>query len=238
MKLTTTHLQLPSPRAWWNLPTPVAAAICIFCLLAIAAMVGRIQQTPIAAAVPTPALDPIIIIASPLPVVPPTAAAVIAAVPSNALRRAVVAYDSPANGNALGAIEAGRIYHLLARFGSEWLQADVAGSGVVWLRSSEVLDLPADLADLKPTDAPRVVERQPVYVNQPAMAVPTPTEQGYAVTNTDPDFYAPPATSLEARQALIGSDPDALACGGSPMCNGLTNREAQAALDAERAAQP
>jgi hypothetical protein len=65
MQLTTTRLHLPSPRAWWNLPTPVAAAILTFALVAIVALVGRIRsEAPPAMAVPTPALaqQPLIVI--------------------------------------------------------------------------------------------------------------------------------------------------------------------------------
>jgi hypothetical protein len=65
---------------------------------------------------------PIVIIASPLPVQPPTAVPLqVAAVLPNTLRRAAVAYDAPA-GNVLGAIEQGRVYQVLARFGADWLQ--------------------------------------------------------------------------------------------------------------------
>jgi hypothetical protein len=80
----------------------------------------------------------------------------------------VVAYDSP-GGAVIGAVEQGRAYVVLARYGSDWLQAEVSGSGVVWLRADQVLDLPADLADLAPTPAPQLV-----YVaSQPAPAVAT-----------------------------------------------------------------
>jgi hypothetical protein len=72
----------------------------------------------------------------------------------------------------MGAIEQGRIYSVLARWGADWLQADVAGSGVVWLKAEQVLDLPAGLANLEPTQAPVVVER-PIYVTAPMPAVAT-----------------------------------------------------------------
>jgi hypothetical protein len=199
MRLTTTNLQLPSVRAWWNLPTPIAATICIFALLMIAALIGRLQQAPIAAAVPTPALDPIIIIASPLPVVPPTAippAAQVAALTPNALRRAVVAYDAPA-GNVLGAIEQGRVYSVLARWGSDWLQADVQDSGVVWLKADQVLDLPAGLADLEPTQAPVIVER-PIYVAAQPAAIATPKPH-YEVTSAAPTLV-PQQAAIYDRQ--------------------------------------
>ncbi len=119
---------------------------------------------------------------------------------------------------------------MLAKYGSDWLQLDMRRSGVVYALASDVLDLPAGLADLAPTEAPRVV-----YVAAQAVeAAPTPAPEPYAVTNAG-DFYRPPNTSIEQRQQLIGADPNALACGGSPLCGGLTNAQAQAALDAERA---
>src|SRR5205823_2105642 len=112
-------------------------AICVVALSGVLAAIGRIQSMPTVAAVPTQALPaPIIIIASPQmdgprPTPAPTPAAVVAAVvPENALRRAVVAWDSP-NGSVIGAIEQGRAYTVLAKWGSDWLQADVSGSGVV-----------------------------------------------------------------------------------------------------------
>ena len=200
MKLTTTNLRLPSARAWWNLPVPVAAAICVFALLAIAGLVGQLRAAGHIAPAPTPALDPIIIIASPLPQgIPPTAvpAAQVAAVLPNTLRGAVVAYDAPA-GNVLGAIEAGRTYALLARYGAEWLQADVAGSGVVWLKADQVLDLPPGLADLEPTPAPVVVER-PIYVSAPpaaAEAAPTVSEP-----SAPPPTMAPQTAAILDRSA-------------------------------------
>lgn len=180
MKYTTTHLQMPR-RAWYDLPTPVMVALCLAILFGIVTAVHLYRLIADWHTEPATTPLPIVIIASPLPQgIPPTAvplatpAAVAAAFPPNALRGAVVAYDSP-NGNVLGAIEAGRTYAILARYGSDWLQADVDGSGVVWLRSADVLDLPAGLADLQPTTAPVVVER-PIYVSAPApeQAAPTP----------------------------------------------------------------
>jgi hypothetical protein len=165
---TTTNLRQPSPRDWHDLPVPVAITICLFALLAIAGLVGRLRSDISAAAVPTPQL-PIIMIATQPATLPPTAAPIqVAAIVPNTLRRAVVAYDAPA-GNVIGAIEQGRTYQVLARFGSDWLQTDVAGSGVVWLKADQVLDLPADLVDLQPPPAAQVI-----YVAAEAVATPTP----------------------------------------------------------------
>lgn len=214
-------------------PLVVLASLIAVPLIAIILVSAayRSATAPAVAVQPTPQL-PIIIVATAQAQPVTTPAAVVAAVLPNTLRRAVVAYDAP-NGAALGAIEQGRAYAVLARWGADWLQADVVGSGVVWLLSADVLDLPADLADLQPPPAPAVV-----YVSAPAApagAVPT-IEQPYQTSNQPPagDFYAPPNTSIEARQALIGGDPNALACGGSPLCGGMTNAEAQTALDRQR----
>jgi hypothetical protein len=229
MKLTTIKLKLPSVRAWWNLPTPTAATICIFSLLAIAALLGRVRSAPSVAAEPTPAL-PIIIIASPRmepprPTPAPTAAAVVAV----QLPRFVVCYDQPVNGAVLGPIPAPDASAIVARYGNAWVMTPWNG-GYCWLRAADVGLL--DVADLAPAPAPQVI-----YVASEPQAAPTPAAQEQ-VTNEPPagDFYTtPPHVDPAAQQALIGPDPNALACGGSPMCGGLTNAQAQAALDAQRA---
>lgn len=173
MKLTTTRLQLPSPRAWWNLSTPVAATICCFVLLAIAGIVGQLRSAQQAAAVPTPALNRIIVIATAAPA--PTPAPQLARYqPPAAAVPYVVGFDSP-NGHALGAIPAPAAGAIVARFGDAWLETTHDGAPI-WVRASE---LGMGLADIAPTAAPEapVVER-PVYVVSapaaPAEAAPTP----------------------------------------------------------------
>lgn len=178
--------KLADVRARWvDLSPPVAAVSVIVLLILIAALIGKIRSTPSVLLQPTPAL-PIILIATQPAVVPPTAgppAAQVAALPPNALRRAVVAYDAP-GGNVLGAIESGRTYAVLARWGADWLQADIESSGVVWLKADQLLDLPAGLVDLAPPPSPVVVER-PVYVA--VQAAPTPA----------PEQVAPPTPALQ-----------------------------------------
>jgi hypothetical protein len=76
--MTTTNLNHTPRRRWYDLPVPVAIAICLFSLLTIAALVGRIRSAPPAAAVPTPALSvthqaPIVVVlltTTPMPVLP------------------------------------------------------------------------------------------------------------------------------------------------------------------------
>lgn len=183
---TTTHLKLPRVRL--DLPPAASLTIITFCVICIVALVGRIQSsTPSAIAVATPPL-PIIIIASPLPVVPRLVAPAgqqVAAVP--AAPRFVVAFAAP-DGVALGAIPEPALSAITGRWGDTWLSTTHEGA-TVWVRSA---DLGANLANLAPV--PQVVV-QPVYVaapqapepyqtdsepaqaEQPAPAAPTPEPQ-------------------------------------------------------------
>jgi hypothetical protein len=225
---TTTHLKRARAR-WYDLPIPVTIAICVLSLISIAALVGKIRSVPAVAAMPTPPL-PILIIATAPAQIPPTAAP--AAQVAAALPRFVVCYDQPVNGAVLGPIPAPDASAIVARYGAAWVMTPWNG-GYCWLRAADI-GVP-DVADLAPTDAPQVVYQ---VVNQPAPLSATPTEPYLATNDGQPagDFYTtPPHVDPAAQQALVGSDPNALACGGSPLCGGLTNAQAQAALDAQRA---
>ena len=119
---------------------------------------------------PPPPLQPVIIVATPSTVPTPSipTATLVSRSTETRLSAAVVAYAAP-NGNVLGPIEADRAYTIIARYGNDWLQADVAGSGQVWLRSAELgtVTIAADLSDLQPPPTAAVV-----YVVQ---EVPPPT---------------------------------------------------------------
>lgn len=101
------------------------------------------------------------------------------ATPVGGLPRGAIAYDEP-GGRALGALDAGRAYVVLARYAGEWVQLD-AGSGPVWVRGSEAgLVVDAALADLQPQPTAQVVivaevREQVVYVPAPAPQ-PLPAE--------------------------------------------------------------
>lgn len=228
----------PARRHWYDLPVPLAAAILIVCLLGIAMLSARVRSGHQASAVPTPGL--VILIATAQSITVPTAVPQVqqaAVVHENVTQRPIGVFGGPDPATYIGSVEQGRSFVPIGRYGSEWIQVDMSGSGRVFVRSSDLYGVP-ELVDLKPAPAPIVVN-QPIYVSVPSYAVPTPAPEEYAVANQPPasDFYSPPDTSIEARQALIGSDPNALACGGSPMCGGMTNQQAQDAIDREKAIQ-
>jgi hypothetical protein len=90
---------------------------------------------------------------SPLPAAPP------------AMRHAYSAPDVP-----LGMIESTRAITPTAHYGERWIQADVAGSGRVWLRSADWPGLPIVGPDLTPrtaTAAPAVIAPPPTPEPQP-----------------------------------------------------------------------
>jgi len=93
-----------------------------------------------------------------------------ATVPATA-GRLLIAFASP-DGDPLGAIESTRLITPTAHYGSDWIQADVAGSGLVWLRQA---DVPA-LAIVGPDLAPRPTATAAPYV------APTPVPQPPCLT--------------------------------------------------------
>jgi hypothetical protein len=185
---TTTNLKLAAKR----LDTPPIIVAIVLGIFVLSGLVSFVQHLP-ARAVATPTPGVIILIATAQPQSTPAAIRT-AEQHGTTTVRALVAYDAP-DGQALGAIEAGRAYQVLASYGAAWLQADVAGSGVVWLRAADLLGAPGGLVDLRPTDAPRIV-----VVSAPAPAYTPPT----------PDFQQmsePPAPPpLSDRQAQLMRD--------------------------------
>ena len=109
---------------------------------------------------PTPQLQSVIIVATPRVLPTPTvpAATPVPLAIETHLNAAVVAYDAP-NGNVLGPVDADRRYTITARYGSDWLQADIEDSGRVWLRSAELgtVTIAAALPDLQPIPTAAVV---------------------------------------------------------------------------------
>jgi hypothetical protein len=168
--VTTTNLRQPA-RRWFDLPVPAAAGIIIFAIYLIVGLVWQLRSAPSAAVVPTPGL--IILIATQPAAIVPTAAAVVAAVvPENVTQRAIGVFGAPDTASYIGSVEAGRVFSPVARYGVEWTQVDMDGSGRVFVRTSDLYGVP-ELVDLQPAPTALVIER-PVYVaSQPREAAPT-----------------------------------------------------------------
>jgi hypothetical protein len=95
---------------------------------------------------------------------------------------AVIGYGAPSLDAQIGAIEPQRPYTPTGRIDDEWLQAQVAHSGLIWLRPIELACLAAvpDIATPVPPaapPAPAVMLAAPARVEplvQPTVALPTP----------------------------------------------------------------
>lgn len=90
--------------------------------------------------------------------------------------RLLIAFAAP-DGQPLGAIEATRAITPTAHYGDGWIQADVQGSGLVWLRASDSPDLAIVGPDLAPRQSAPAPAAAPA-ARQPAVApfVPEPTD--------------------------------------------------------------
>jgi hypothetical protein len=73
----------------------------------------------------------------------------IPATPTALAGRLLVAFAAP-GGVPLGAIESTRAITPTAHYGSDWIQADVAGSGLIWLRAGDIPSLAITGPDLAP----------------------------------------------------------------------------------------
>ena len=110
---------------------------------------------------PSPLLQPVLIVSTPTPVstpVVPTIRPTPTTTTESRLSAAVVAYAAP-DGTVLGPVDADRAYTITARYGTDWLQADIDGSGLVWIRSQELgtVTVAGALPDLRPAPTAVVV---------------------------------------------------------------------------------
>lgn len=205
LSISRGSLALASARAWLLQRDPLAVLAIPALLLIIGVAFARQLVS-----VPT-APSPVVIVATAPAVRVPTAAPIqAAAVLPHTLARAVVAYDAP-DGRVIGAIDQGHAYRVVARFGVDWIQAAIDGSGMVWLRAADLFDLPQGLADLRPTDGPITV-----YVSAPPVPAPPPN---------------PPAAALEGRPIVMTADQQAAV----DREFGLTSAELDAAFLAHQA---
>ncbi len=129
---TSSTVQIPQKPSWNTIATGVA--VLSIAVLAMVFSSGR--QSPVAStSLPTALLAPSPSKSTPIPSPMPVAK--------------LPAFAAP-NGIQLGEIEVTRAMTLVAHYESDWIQADVTGSGIVWLRAA---DWPA-LALIGPNLAP------------------------------------------------------------------------------------
>lgn len=136
----------------------------------------------------------------------PTAAATVA--PATPVRL-LAAFAAP-DGVTLGTIEATRPYTVTAHYSSDWIQADVQGSGRIWLRAADLPGVAMAGPDLEPpTPRPAPVAAP---VSAPA-AAPAPCSADTAPYRVE-------------RQVLAGTLPIGAAMGFS--CTSAAEAEANA----------
>jgi len=201
---TKTTMHLGRAASWLDrqqIPPALVVAALVFLVAGGISGIGRLRSNTSAAAVPTPGL--VILIATQRAIVPPTAVppVQVAAAPSaNMTRRAIVVYGDHDLATAIGAVEAGRAFTPLDRYGAEWMRVNMSGTGLVYVRTADLYDMPADLVDLAPAPAPAVV-----YVSAPAegaLAVATP--EIYQTTNAPlpPSSNRTPAQEAERQRNI------------------------------------
>lgn len=142
------------------------AGVALLCLFALV-WAWRTEPEPVSAPVtPRPTAQPTL-----APTVQPTSAPTVPPV------RLLAAFAAP-DGVTLGTVEATRPMTPTARYGDDWVQAQVQGSGLIWLRAADLDVALAGLLDLapRPTAAPVYVPPAPVWEPEPEpTAPPAPT---------------------------------------------------------------
>jgi hypothetical protein len=124
-----------APAAPVAKPAPFSVPIAAGALVIILLMVGMISyQLSLESARPIQITPAATMLPSSAPAIVPTVRATSA--PTAAPVAMLPAYDSP-NGALLGQIEVTRSMTPVAHYGADWIQADVEGSGRVWLRASD-----------------------------------------------------------------------------------------------------
>jgi len=142
--LPATDVQRPTTIRPLTRQDVISAAVVVPLLLAALLYISS-SSTPTAPVTPPRAPTAPAATSAPVPTAPP----IVAMLP---------AFAAP-DGAQLGAIEATRAITPTAHYGSAWIQADVAGSGRIWLRASDWPQLAIVGPDLapRPTRAPAVV---------------------------------------------------------------------------------
>lgn len=88
--------------------------------------------------------------------------------PAAILHQAIVVYAAP-DGQVLGAVEGSRAYTITARYGENWIQLDVTGSGKVWVHRAAFQPDPVALATLPDLEPPPAPTPEPQVIQRPAV---------------------------------------------------------------------
>ncbi|MEM8534391.1 MAG: hypothetical protein AAGF95_26325 [Chloroflexota bacterium] len=169
----------------YELRLPFTVVTVTILLIALIISLLLVRSEP-----PRADLQPVLIVSTPTPTRTPVVTVTPLAhtqLTESQLNAAVVAYDAP-DGNVLGPIDAHRAYTITARYGTDWLQADIVGSGLVWIRSREIgtVTIAAALPDLRPVPTAEVV-----YVMQAQLAPSEQVKQRHSAVRTSPHAVQP-----------------------------------------------
>lgn len=170
----------PTPRqpAGWGRSLMLAGGFVL-----AAALIGLARTHPRSASPPVPASGPPDVLLAATTAPPRTWTPATATTSAHQMTHAVVVYDAP-GGAVIGAIEPGRGYVPIARFGDDWVQLAANESGNVWVRRSDVyldaadVDVLATLPDRAPptplpTDTPAPLPTAPPVPPTPIPPPPT-----------------------------------------------------------------
>lgn len=174
------------PRQW--LPLAGAGVLIILAMIALATY-GTPQQPTALAITSQPTAAPTALPAVPTPTPEPP--------------RTISAYAAP-DGAVLGPIELDRMMTPKAHYGSAWIQADVEGSGLVWVRAADVPDLALVGPDLTVADAPPQ-SGQGLTLYQPPVV---PFEPAPLIVPTDAPTDAPTAAPVPTDAPIVEIGPD------------------------------
>lgn len=169
----------PAPATWTRTNLIIGGVLVLIAIGLASYIAGRAPQ------------------ASPAPRPQPSATPTSSAPTPASAARSLIAFAAP-DGVALGAIESTRVITPTAHYGSDWIQADVAGSGLVWLRASDVSGLAIVGPDLTPHVAPPPVARP---ASAPPVPLPTDPPQCVRVGTTGTMIERCGYESLDALQA-------------------------------------
>lgn len=170
---TPSAIQSDARRNQKRPPTKAETASMIalgLLLLALMAYLWSSGDAAPASAPPVPASIPAraqqsgdsVTLPSPIPAVVPAA-----------VGRLLIAFAAP-DGEILGAIESTRPVTPTAHYGDDWIQADVQGSGLVWLRAADSPELQITGPDLSPRRAAPIPASAPPRAPAAPAATPPP----------------------------------------------------------------